>query len=138
MARSNHTWKLPHSLAMLVALVLLTSATAVRAQDDILQQLDLSAEQQTRINQLTDGFRAETRPIIDDINRLLKKEKELRKASPVDEDALRQVMKQRSDKEIELSLALNRFQDHVEQILTPKQRQTLKELKAKHKHQSSQ
>lgn len=129
----NKTWNILRPLTGLVVLLLVAASSAAWAQDEIIDQLGLSTDQKAKIEKLREDFKKETAPIFSDINRILRQEKDLRRSSPVNQQELRRLLQERADKEIELSLALSRFNEQLEQILTPRQRQTLQKLREQKK-----
>jgi Spy/CpxP family protein refolding chaperone len=118
---------------LVVAAVLTAAAGIVRAQDEgsLLDQLNLTTAQKEQIQKLRDQFKSETEPIRTAITQLQKEVRQLKSANPVNENALRAKLKQQADKEIELSLAITRFQERVEGLLTPDQKKLLKKLQSK-------
>jgi phosphoenolpyruvate carboxylase len=118
-------WKFFRSIVATLAMLLLASGASF-AQDYI-EQLGLSARQKEQITELRDQTKKESKPILDEIKRLLDEEKRLRK-SGAPEAELRRIMKLRADKEIELSLSLRRFNEKFESILTPDQKRTLQSI----------
>lgn len=117
---------------MTVCTGLLLLAGIAAAQDDstIMDRLGLTEAQKGQLKDLRDKFRTETEQLRSDIRRLLQEEKQLKAASPPNETLLRAKLKEQADKEIELSLALTRFNDRVAAILTPAQRKELEKMKA--------
>lgn len=101
-----------------------------RAQDDgsLIEQLNLTPAQKEQIRKLRDQFRTETEPIRSALAQVQKEVRQLKSANPVNESALRSKLKQQADKEIELSLAITRFQERVEALLTSDQKRLLKNL----------
>ena len=122
--------KLVRPIAMLL-FGLVTAAGTASAQDDgpIMEQLGLSKQQRDQIASLTDAFLRETTPLRSDIRRLVEEEKRLKAAASPNEAALRRKLQERADKEIDLSLALTRFHERVEAVLTVPQRKKMAELK---------
>ncbi len=115
---------------------LLLLVGSVHAQDDgaIMDRLGLSEAQKDQLRDLREKFRAETEQLRAEIRRLLQEEKQLKSATPPNETVLRSKLKERADKEIELSLALTRFNDRVEAILTPAQRKELEKMRTEKRH----
>ncbi len=101
------------------------------AQDDnsIMDRLGLSSQQKEQVKDLRDKFRSETETLRSDIKRLLEEEKTLKNANPVNESALAAKLRQRADKEIELTLALTRFNERLESILTADQKRMLGKIR---------
>jgi Spy/CpxP family protein refolding chaperone len=118
-------------LAMLL-FGLAVAAGPAYAQSDapIMEQIDLTKVQREQIKSLTEQFARETEPLRNDIRRLLEEEKRLKTAPSTNEEALRRRLRERADREIDLSLALTRFHERVENLLTPVQRKKLGELRA--------
>jgi Spy/CpxP family protein refolding chaperone len=118
-------------LAMLL-FGLAVAAGPAYAQGDagIMEQIELTPQQQTQISNLSKQFAHDTETLRTDIRRLIEEEKRLKSAPTPNEDALRRKLRERADKEIELSLALTRFNERVEAILTPVQRKKLADLKS--------
>lgn len=116
-------------MTVLASMMLL--AGAAYAQDDasIMDRLNLTDAQKGQIKDLREKFRTETEQLRADLKQLLEEEKQLRKANPPNESALRSKMKQRADKEIDLSLALTRFNERLEGILTADQKLLLKRIR---------
>lgn len=110
-------------------------AGAAYAQDDasIMDRLSLSEAQKGQIKDLREKFRVETEKLRADIKRLLDQERALKKDGNT--DGLRPVLRQRADKEIELSLALTRFNEQLESILTPEQRRVLEKIREEKRKQ---
>jgi len=102
----------------------------LHAQDEgsLIEQLNLTADQKTQIRKLREQFKNETESIRTAISQLQKEVRQLKSVSPVNETALRAKLKQQADKEIELSLAITRFQERVETLLTAEQKRLLKKL----------
>jgi Spy/CpxP family protein refolding chaperone len=123
------TIKQVRPLAMLLFGLVLAVGPAY-AQSDIMDQINLTPHQQKQIKDLTEQFDRDTKTLRNDIRRLIEEEKLLKKAPTSNEDALRRKLRERADKEIELSLALTRFHERVEAVLTPGQRQKMAALKA--------
>lgn len=116
-------------MTVLASMMLL--AGAAYAQDDasIMDRLNLTDAQKGQVKDLREKFRGETEQLRADLKQLLEEEKQLRKANPPNEAALRAKLKQRADKEIELSLALTRFTERLEGILTADQKRLLAKLR---------
>ncbi len=114
----------------LVSGVALAQSPASGDDSSIMEQLNLDAAQKAKLKGLREKFLKETEALRNDIKQLLKEERELKKSSETDESLLRNKMKERADKEIELTLALTRFNEQVEAILTDKQKQKLKEMRS--------
>lgn len=110
---------------------LAVAAGPAYAQEDkpIMDQLGLTKQQREQISDLTEQFRKETTPLRNDIRRLVEEEKRLKSAATPNEAALRRKLQERADKEIELSLALTRFHERVESVLTVAQRKKMAALK---------
>jgi Spy/CpxP family protein refolding chaperone len=106
-------------------------AGAAHAQDDasVMDRLNLSESQKVQIKDLREKFRTETEQLRSALKQLLEEEKQLRKADPPNEAALRRKLKERADKEIELSLALTRFNERLEGILTADQKRVLAKIR---------
>ena len=117
-------------LAMLL-FGLAVSAGPAMAQGDapIMEQISLTPQQRDQIKKLTNDFARETEPLRNDIRRLVDEEKGLKSAATTNETALRRKLKERADKEIELSIALTRFHERVEGLLTAPQLRKLDDLK---------
>jgi Spy/CpxP family protein refolding chaperone len=116
---------------MTILAVMALSALSLQAQDDsIIERLGLTPAQQGQIHDLREKFRAQTEQIRSDIRRLVEEEKKLKSAPSPNEAALRAKLKERADKEIELSLALTRFNEQVEGILTPAQQKLLEKIRS--------
>ncbi len=115
-------------LPLMVAIA--SIAGVAHAQDDgsLIEQLNLSPAQKEQIRKLRDQFKTETEPVRTALAQTQKEVRQLKGANPVNEAALRAKLKQQADKEIELSLAITRFQERVEALLTPDQKKLLKSL----------
>jgi|GEM_PF-1935863 len=122
--------KFPGLLVALFPAIVMAVGPAY-AQDDnsIMDRLNLSSQQREQIKDLREKFRAETEKIRADIKRLLEVEKDLKEKTPIDEPALAKVLRQRADKEIELSLALTRFNERLESILSADQKRMLDKVR---------
>lgn len=120
-----------YPLVTLCFSMMLMAGTAY-AQDDgsIMDRLGLNAQQKEQVKDLRDKFRSETEKLRSDIKRLLEEEKTLKNANPVNESALGAKLRQRADKEIELTLALTRFNERLESILTADQKRMLDKIRA--------
>lgn len=123
-----------NTLVRLLAMLLFGLAAAAGpafAQGDvpIMEQISLTTQQREQIKNLTDQFARETEPLRNDIRRLVEEEKRLKSGATTSETALRRTLKERADKEIELSIILTRFHEKVESLLTATQRRKLDELK---------
>jgi len=112
------------------AAIVLTAAAVAVAQDDgsLIEQLSLTPAQKDQIKRLREQFKTETEPIRSSLTQLQKEVRQLKAANPVNESSLRAKLKQQADKEIELSLAITRFQERVEALLTADQKRLLKKL----------
>jgi Spy/CpxP family protein refolding chaperone len=123
--------KFPRQLILLVAGMMLTAGVSYAQSDDnsIVDQLKLTPAQQEQLKTLRERFRTETEPIRRDIKHLLEQEKSIKSKSPVDQRALQAVLKDRAAKEVDLSLALTRFNEQVEGILTSEQKEILKHIR---------
>ncbi len=116
-------------LLLLVALV--TMSGALYAQDDsIIEQLNLSTQQREQVKKLRDQFRTETEDVRVAIKQLQKEVRALKTATPINEGALEAKLKQQAAREIELSLAITRFQEKIESLLTADQKRLLKRLQS--------
>jgi Spy/CpxP family protein refolding chaperone len=119
---------------MIIIATMALSAVNMQAQqpdeNSIIERLGLSPAQQEQIRDLREKFRAETEQIRTDIRRLVEEEKKLKSAPSPNEATLRAKLKERADKEIELSLALTRFNEQIESILTPAQKKTLEKIRS--------
>ncbi|MBC8145686.1 MAG: Spy/CpxP family protein refolding chaperone [bacterium] len=117
-------------LAMLL-FGLAVAAGPAYAQGDtpIMEQIGLTPQQREQIKSLTDQFARETEVLRTDIRRLVDDEKRLKSGATTNETALRRMLKDRADKEIELSIALTRFHERVEGLLTVPQKRKLADLK---------
>ena len=120
-------WKFFHSFMVTIVMLLLASGSSFAQEESITDQLDLSARQKEQIKELRDQFKRTSTPIVDRTNELLAEEKRLRKARAPEAD-LRRVMKLRADKEIELSLAISRFHESIQAVLTPDQKKVLQRI----------
>ncbi|MBS1911743.1 MAG: Spy/CpxP family protein refolding chaperone [Bacteroidetes bacterium] len=119
---------------LLVAGLLLASASAFAQEDgSIIDKLNLSDAQKTQIKDLRDKFRAETEKPRTELKRLLEEEKRVKATTPVNQTALEAVLKKRADMEIELSLALTRFNERLEALLTADQKKLLAKLREEKK-----
>ena len=126
------TIKQARSLALLLFGLAMAAGPAYAQEDaQIMEQIDLTPQQKGQIETFTKQFARETATLRNDIRRLVEEEKQLKAATKPNEDALRKKLRERADKEIELSLALTRFHERVEGILSPTQREKLAELKSK-------
>lgn len=119
------------SLAMLLfGLAVAVGPAYAQGDAPIMEQIDLTPQQRSQIKSLTEQFARETEPLRNDIRRILEEEKRLKTAPNPNEESLRRKLRERADKEIDLSLALTRFHERVENLLTPVQRRKLAELKS--------
>lgn len=118
-------WLMP----MLLGITLLGQPLYAQDTDDIIEKLRLTQTQRDQVKKLREAFRKETEPIRAEINRLLEEEKTLKKAPKVNTDQLKTVLKQRADKEVELSLALTTFVQNLEGLFTPEQLKQWRALK---------
>lgn len=118
-------WLMP----MLLGIALLGQPLHAQDTDDIIEKLRLTQTQRDQVKKLREAFRKETEPIRADINRLLEEEKALKKAAKVNTEQLKTVLKQRADKEVELSLALTTFVQNLEALFTPEQLKQWRALK---------
>jgi Spy/CpxP family protein refolding chaperone len=111
---------------------MMVMAGTAYAQDDgsIMDRLGLNAQQKEQVKDLREKFRSETEKLRSDIKRLLEEERELKSADQVKESALAAKLRQRADKEIELTLALTRFNERLESILTSDQKRVLEKIRA--------
>jgi len=116
---------------MMLLVGMMVMAGSAYAQDDssVMDRLGLTSQQREQIKDLREKFRGETEKLRVDIKRLLEVEKDLKAATPLDETALARTLRQRADKEIELSLALTRFNERLESILSADQKRTLDRLR---------
>ncbi|MDB5034063.1 MAG: hypothetical protein JWQ98_1304 [Chlorobi bacterium] len=121
-------------VALLASMTLMAGSAYAQEDGSIMDRLNLSAQQKTQIKTLREQFQSETKPLRDDIKKLLETERQLKSATPLNEAALRPVLKQRADKEIELSLALTRFNENLESILTADQKNLLKQIRGQRNH----
>ncbi len=123
-------WNFPRPLlALIVGLISMTGAVHAQDQDDsILEKLKLSSAQREQIKELNENFRKTTAPLRTEINRLLEVEKKQKSVQPPDMNALKDTMKKRADKEIELALELTRYREGLEALLTVEQRKLLQKL----------
>lgn len=112
-------------VTMLLGMILAAGSAHAQEDNSVMDRLNLSSQQREQIKDLREKFRAETEKIRADIKRLLEVEKDLKSRTPVDEAALAKVLRQRADKEIELSLALTRFNERLEALLSAEQKRTL-------------
>jgi Spy/CpxP family protein refolding chaperone len=120
-------WKFFHSFLVTIAMLLLAGSSSIAQEQSITDQLELTARQQELIKELRAQFQRDSKPIVDRTNELLAEEKRLRKAR-APESELRRVMKLRADKEIELALAISRFQENIQATLTPEQKKVLQRI----------
>ena len=118
-------WLMP----MLLGIALLGQSLHAQDTDDIIEKLRLTQTQRDQVKKLREAFRKETEPIRVDINRLLEEEKGLKKAAKVNTEQLKSVLKQRADKEVELSLALTTFVQNLEALFTADQLKQWRALK---------
>jgi Spy/CpxP family protein refolding chaperone len=116
-------------MTLLASMMLLSGAAYAQDDASVMDRLNLSESQKTQIKDLREKFRTETEQLRTAVKQLLEEEKQLRKANPPNEAALRSKMKERADKEIELSLALTRFNERLEGILTADQRRILDRIR---------
>jgi Spy/CpxP family protein refolding chaperone len=113
-------------LTLLTGMMLIVGAAYAQEDTSIMERLNLTAQQKDQVKALREQFQTETKKLRADIKSLLEDEKRLKGAASPNEAALRTLLKQRADKEIELSLALTRFNEKLESILTGEQKQILK------------
>src|SRR5687768_1657344 len=112
--------KLVRPIAMLLFGLAIAAGPAYAQEDaPIMERLGLTKQQRDQISALTEQFANATTPLRNDIRRLVEEEKRLKSAASPNETALRRKLQERADKEIELSLALTRFHERVEGVLTP-------------------
>jgi len=116
-------------MTVLAGMMLLAGASYAQDDVSIMDRLNLTDAQKGQVKDLREKFRAETEQLRADLKQLLDEEKVLRKANPPNEAALRAKLKQRADKEIELSLALTRFNEKLEGILTADQKRLLAKIR---------
>lgn len=116
-------------LAVLLFGLAISAGPAIAQDQPIMEQIGLTKQQRDQIEQLTVQFGRETETLRSDIKRLVEEEKKLKSAAAPNESALRRRLQERADKEIELSLALTRFHERVEKLLTPAQRKKMADLK---------
>lgn len=116
-------------VTMLLGMILAAGSAHAQEDNSVMDRLNLSSQQREQIKDLREKFRAETEKIRADIKRLLEVEKDLKGKTPVDETALAKVLRQRADKEIELSLALTRFNERLEALLSADQKRTLDKVR---------
>jgi Spy/CpxP family protein refolding chaperone len=121
-------------LTVFTGLMLLAGVAVAQDDSAIMERLGLSEAQKEQLKDLRDKFRTETEQLRSDIRRLLQEEKQIKSAQTPNETQLRTVLKERADKEVDLSLALTRFNDHVENILTPAQRKELDKMRSEKHH----
>jgi Spy/CpxP family protein refolding chaperone len=119
---------------LLFGLALAAGPAYAQGESSIMDQIGLSTQQREQIKTLTEDFGRQTATLRSDIHRLVEEEKRLKAASNPNEAALRKTLQERADKEIELSLALTRFNTKVENILTPAQRKKLETLRSQQNH----
>ena len=113
-------------LTLLSGMMLIVGAAYAQEDTSIMERLNLTAQQKDQIKTLREQFQSETKQLRADIKSLLEEEKRLKGSASPNEAALRSLLKQRADKEIELSLALTRFNEKLESILTADQKRILK------------
>jgi Spy/CpxP family protein refolding chaperone len=116
-------------MTVLAGMLLLAGASYAQDDASVMDRLNLSESQKVQIKDLREKFRTETEKLRSVLKQLLEEEKQLRKANPPNEAALRAKLKERADKEIELSLALTRFNERLEAILTPDQKRLLAKIR---------
>jgi Spy/CpxP family protein refolding chaperone len=116
-------------MTMLVGMLLVSGAAYAQDDASVMDRLNLTETQKVQIKDLREKFRAETEQLRTALKQLLEEEKQLRKANPPNEAALRAKLKERADKEIELSLALTRFNERLEGILTADQKKMLAKIR---------
>lgn len=115
---------------LLIGLAVAAGPAYAQGDVPVMDQIDLTKPQRDQIKTMTEQFARETEPVRNDIRRLLEEEKRLKTSATKNEDALRRKLRERADKEIDLSLALTRFHERVESLLTPSQRKKLGELRS--------
>lgn len=118
------------SLTALLVAILVTSGGLYAQDDSIIEQLNLSAQQREQVKKLRDQFRSETEEVRGLIKQLQKEVRSLKTATPINEAALEAKLKQQAAAEIQLSLAITRFQEKIESLLTPDQKRLLKRLQS--------
>jgi Spy/CpxP family protein refolding chaperone len=118
------------SLTALLVAILVTSGGLYAQDDSIIEQLNLSAQQREQVKKLRDQFRSETEEVRGSIKQLQKEVRSLKTATPINEAALEAKLKQQAAAEIQLSLAITRFQEKIESLLTPDQKRLLKRLQS--------
>lgn len=116
-------------MTLVAGLVLIAGAANAQEEASIMDKLGLSDGQKAQIKDLRDKFRGETEKLRTEIKRLLEEEKQLKQSGSANETALRAKLKERAEKEIELSLALTRFNERLEKILTPDQKKLLDKIR---------
>lgn len=121
-------WQSTRWVAILTTALLFTAGVSASAQDDLVEQLNLTADQKTKLKELQENFQKEAGTLQKQINDLVGEERRLRKNDAA-ESELRKVMQERADKEIELTMALNRFTEKVKNLLTAEQLRKWEQLK---------
>jgi Spy/CpxP family protein refolding chaperone len=116
-------------MTLLAGMMLLSGAAYAQDDASVMDRLNLSESQKVQIKDLREKFRTETEQLRSTLKQLLEEEKQLRKVNPPNTAALRAKLEERADKEIELSLALTRFNERLEAILTPSQKQMLAKIR---------
>ena len=120
--------------AFLLGLSLMAGTAFAQDEASIMEQLGLTPAQKETIKDLREQFIRDTEKVRADIRRLLEEERKLKSASKPSEAVLRKKLMERADKEIEFSLALTRFNERVEDVLTAQQ---LRKLETLRKEQSA-
>lgn len=121
-------WQSTRWVGILTTALLFTAGVSASAQDDLVEQLNLTADQKTKLKELQENFQKEAGTLQKQINDLVADERRLRK-NDAPESELRKVMQERADKEIELTMALNRFTEKVKNLLTAEQLRKWEQLK---------
>ena len=116
-------------IALIAGLTIATGTVRAQDADSVIDKLKLTTSQHEQIKQLRDKFRTETEKLRTDIKRLLDEEKKLKSAPSPNEDLLRSVLRKRAELEIDLSLALTRYIERLQGILTPEQWELLQKFK---------
>ncbi len=99
----------------------------------VADRLDLTDEQRDQIGAILEAQRDATRPWHEDVKSLGAALEEAIEAEPFDEEAVRAVARQLADVRVELAVARARTAQEVRAVLTPAQRETLGEMRARHR-----
>lgn len=115
----------------LFALLLLSLTGAAQAQDQtpLVDKLNLTSAQKDQVRQLRAQFKAENERLAGALRQAQNEVKQLQAANPVNEVALRAALNKQASAEIDLRIAITRFYEKLDAILTPPQRAILQRMR---------